>query len=76
MLPPRLDVIEGHPIRGVEVPNIEPILDHAPKANREAASEEKMSSRLVFTTTKGAKPTIRPSPSLKAVGRPHTVLDY
>ena len=75
MLPPSLNVVEGHPIRWVEVSNIEPIFDHAPKANREAASEKEMPSRLIFTAAKGAKPAIGPPPPLKTVGRPNAVLE-
>jgi hypothetical protein len=38
--PPKLDTIEAVPRGRVEVMNVEPILDHLPNANREAAFEE------------------------------------
>jgi hypothetical protein len=73
--PPKLDVVKTVPQRGDKVLDVEPILYHVPNAYGEVAPEEKVSGRLIMTSAKGANSSIGSTSFLKAVRRPHTVLE-
>jgi hypothetical protein len=73
--PPKLDIIKPVPRGRIETVYVNPILDHLPNPNREAALEEKVRGRLIMTPTKRANSPIWPPPLCKPVRRPNVVLD-
>ena len=65
MLPPAWEQKRGPNPRG----------DRVPYAGREPTMEEKVNPRLLNLTAQGTVPTVRPSTPLKAIRRPHPILN-
>ena len=74
-LPPIFNLVDGGPRGRVEVHKTKPIFDQVPNANGEATMKKEVTRRLIDTPAKGTKLVIWPTPPLKTIISPHTVLN-
>jgi hypothetical protein len=73
-LPPFINV-EGTPLPRKNPMDANPILKELPNADEEATMHEEMVCRFRSLLAKWTKSTIWPTPHLKPIGRPKTILE-